>query len=190
MRNTFIFAILLLASFSSFAEEFQTVSLSDALHPLYTKASKDNKLPLTFKVPSIYEKRNAQEQQTILWGTKADIDKVISTKSLKNSENGIFTLKISLNAGYDEKSKKFSGEDKLANVENLPGFTDVTYSRYDSHGIPMATLTALSGNQHLFLQYIAVGNAALLINYYPAEMYSEKDSETWAQFINGLNETN
>lgn len=186
MRRIVVLSLLLLASFSSVAQDFQAVSLSDAFLPSKALESNGEKLPLLFTVPLIFEKRDAPEQQTTLWGTKEDIDAVLATGNLKKSKNGIFTLKISLNVGYDEQSKKFSGEEQMANAKNQPGLSDVTFRRSDVQGFPMATFTAVSGDRHLFLQYIALGNSALLVNYFPAETFSPKDSEIWSQFVNGF----
>lgn len=186
MQRIVVLAVLLLASFSSAAQDFQAVPLSDAFLPLKVQNTNGEKLPLLFTVPGIFEKHEAPEQQTALWGTKEDIDAVLATGNLKKSKNGIFTLKISLNVGYDEQSKKFSGEEQMANAKNQPGLSDVTFLRSDVQGFPMATFTAVSGDRHIFLQYIALGRAALLINYFPAETFSSRDLEIWSRFVNGF----
>lgn len=186
MRRIVVLVALLLTIFSSAAVDLKSVSLSDAFLPTKAQKSSGQKLPLLFTVPSIFEKRDVPEEQTTLWGTKEDIDAVLATGNLKKSKNGIFTLKISLNVGYDEQSKKFSGEERMADAKNQPGLSDVTFRRSDVQGFPMATFTAVSGGRHIFLQYIALGNGALLISYFPAEPFSTSDSETWSQFVNGF----
>ena len=43
----------------------------------------------------------------------------------------------------------------------------------EAQGFPSATVTAISNNRHHFLQYVALGEPALLVNYYYVEPYSD-----------------
>ena len=186
MGINLILTLFLFASLNSFAEEFKVISLSDALSPGNTPQIKNDTLPLQFTVPNNFEKRYEPRQQTVIWGTSEDIDNALTSGRLNNSKNGLFTLKISLNVGFDEQTNKFTDEEQMKNGKGLPGVSDSTFRRTQINGFPMATFTGVVNNRHLFLHYIAIGNASLLINYFHPETFSARDIEIWSRFMNGL----
>jgi hypothetical protein len=186
MRGLIVFIALITTSIGSYAEDFKTTPLSSAFLPSRAQPKNEYTLPLSFAVPISYEKRDVPEEQTVLWGTKEDIDTVLASKSFLKIKNGVFSLKISLNTGYDTQAKKFSNEEQMAGIKGQPGYSDVNFQKNEIRGIPMATFTAVNNNRHLFLHFVAIGNAALLINYFPAESFSARDSDIWKQFIDGL----
>lgn len=186
MRNLIILVLLLLAGPTSFAEDFKTAPLmSSAFRVFDSQSGKENTLPFLFTVPSDYEKREISAQQTVLWGTKEDIETIATSRSYAKIKRGVFTL-ISQRMGYDRTAKKFWAEDQMKSTKNTPGYSNVVFYRTEIQGYPMATLTAIKDGRHFFMHYIAVGKDTLVITYSPPETSSERDSKIWSRFINGL----
>lgn len=190
MRNLFALCLLLIISFSSHAETFKTVSLSEGFLTQEAFQRAENIVSLPFTIPNEFIKRYLPSEQAVVWGTADDIEVAKRFGDYKQSKNGLFTLKPSNNVGYDSESKKFSTEDGLAAQANQYGFKDLKLQKSEIQGYPMLTVTTVNGSRHLFLHYIALGEGTILINYYHPEKFSSRDSEIWTQFVEGLNKKN
>lgn len=124
MRNLFALCLLLIISFSSHAESFKTVALSEGYLPPEAFQRAENIIPLPFTIPSEFIKHYLPSEQAVVWGTVDDIEVAKRFGDYKQSKNGLFTLKPSNNVGYDSDSKKFSTEDELAKQGKQYGFKD------------------------------------------------------------------
>ena len=190
MRNLFALCLLLIINFSSHAESFKTVTLSEGYLPPEAFQRTENIISLPFTIPSEFIKRYLPSEQAVVWGTVDDIEAAKRFGDYKQSKNGLFTLKPSNNVGYDRDSKKFSTEDELAAQAKQYGFKDLKLQKSEIQGYPMLTVTTAYESRHLFLHYIALEEGTVLINYFHPEKFSSRDSEIWTQFIDGLNKKN
>ena len=185
MFRSLLLVFFLCISFNSFAEDFKKIPFSEAFLPKVA-GSKDNNIPLMLTVPSDFNKHSASEEASTLWGTKEDIQLILSSRDLTKTQRGVFRIKVSLNTGYDTRTKKFSGEDEMVANAKKGGFSDIEFLKKEINGVPTATLTAVMDDRHVFLLYLALGEATLLVNYFHPESYSDTDSEIWESLIKGL----
>lgn len=190
MKNLITLLLLLAVSLPSHAEGFKTVTLSEAFLPPEAQQRAENTISLPFTIPDNFTKRYLPEAQAVVWGTEKDIEVALQSGSFAQSKSGLFTLKPSANVGYNGDSKKFSNEDELPAQGKQYGFSDLKLQKNEIQGYPMFTVTALNGNRHLFLHYIALGEGTMLINYYHPENFSNRDSDIWTHFIDGLKKKN
>lgn len=186
MRNSMSVLVFLVCVTSfAWADDVNTVTLSEAFLPPQARVAEGNTIRIPFIFPGNFTKRYFPETQTAVWGTEEDIDSALKSGSYAATRSGIFTLKLSLNVGYNPKTKKFSNEEELATGAQH-GFKELVFEKTEIGGYPMATLTATKGSRHLFLHYIALGEATLLVSYFHSEPYSDHDLSVWKQFISGL----
>jgi hypothetical protein len=188
MRSILAAVALLIFISAGIAQEFKTVTLSEAFLPSHASPNQRDAIALKFTVPGNYVKRDFPEAGVVVWGTKEDIEQVRKSGSFAKTTNGVFTLKMSMNVGYDASTKKFSNEDDFLGDQRQSGVSDRTFEKSEGNGFPMATLTAVSGQRRLYLHYIALGTGTLLINYFHAENFSSTDSDNWARLLAGLKE--
>lgn len=188
MRNMFAAIALLIFSSGGIAQGFKAVTLSEAFLPTHASSDQRDTVPLKFTVPENYVKRDLPEAGVVVWGTEEDIEQVRKSGSFAKTKNGVFTLKISTNVGYDASTKKFSNEDEFLGDRRPSGVSDLTFEKSESNGFPMATVTAASAGRRLFLHYVALGTGTILINYFHGESFSPSDSDKWGRLLAGLKE--
>jgi hypothetical protein len=184
MRIVLVALTCISVSSANAAQPFKDVPLGEAFLPAGVQAPKDMRLPFDFTVPAGFSKRRLPE--AALWGTAEDMDAVTSSGDLAKSSSGLFTLKISLNVAYDERTRKFSGEDAFVARAEQSGFSKVALKKTELKGFPMMTFTGESNGRRVFLHYIALGSGTLLINYFPSVSQSKQDEENVTQFLDGL----
>ena len=171
---------------ASYAQAARSVSLSEAYLPPEALEKTSERIPLRFTVPANYVKRYVAHNQSVVWGTEEDVAALLKEGNSAKTRSGVFTLKISPNVGYDSRKNKFTNEDEFVAKANKSGLTNPQFQRSETRGYPMATLTAFVKGRPIYMQYVAVGNGALLISYFPAAEPGARDRDTWERFLKDL----
>jgi len=151
-------------------------------------------LPLTLSIPSDYAIRGYGNTDNCFWGSKEDLDRVITSDGpdFKQIRRGVFWCRVS-NIGYDPVRKKFVSEmgteDQWAAAMKAQGLRNVVVTSKTIGLIPTARITGSMNGQHVYMLYLAVpftDSPAILINYRPPGKGAASDDVAWQHFIDSI----
>ena len=167
-------------------------SLGDFMLPDGTSSDVKALLPNELHFPSDYVSRldTSQGEAVRLVGTADDINSMLKQMSYEDIREGIFTITLSNEVGFDPAINKFSGEGEPRSTEQLKqaGVTDIHFTRSNPVNVPTLELTARIKDRHIFLLYIALGKtgSVIKVSYRHPKVMSQADVATWRAFVDGL----
>jgi hypothetical protein len=168
---------------------FRTVSFFDA------GCKKLVPLPLTISIPSDYAIRGHGSTDNCFWGTKDDLDRVITREGVdfERIQRGVFWCRTSNSTEYDPVHDKFVSEmgaqDQWAASIKAQGAKNVTVTSKKIGSIPTTRVTVSMSGKRVYMLYLAVPGAdspAILINYHPATQGAVADDAAWQRFLDSI----
>ncbi|MCH8621481.1 hypothetical protein [Undibacterium sp. TS12] len=157
-----------------------------------TTAVEHGEQPIVITYPSNFstEVRDAKGISIIcIKSSTTNLDSMFSTDTPHIVGDGLITIGLSLNVGFDPGSNKFSGEDEVQTDYKKLGFTNVLSRRLDKKNTPIEELTATGPNgRRIYLAYIAMDNSGVTyrITYYHPEEYKASETLIWRKLIDNL----
>ncbi len=125
------------------------------------------------------------------WGTKEDLDRVITAEgpNFEKLVRGVFQARLSKDVAFDHATGLFSGEEGLETLLKSSGITGsrITHRKFGKHPGLIVTGKTREGSS-LYLVYLAHGldDNVLLINYRPATPPVPAGAAVWTRFLDSI----
>ena len=174
--------------------EFKTVSLDDLFGGPPAGMNVKRYFPIDVDIPALYKGHpNPSWAGELFWSSDSDVERV-TEEGKPPQEHGFFSIKVSMNFGYDARKDVFSdfqGSDEKNMKAKLSkqGFKDALVKRYNTRGFPILIIEA-DGPQGRKMRtaYVAtkVDTNVLFIYYVHRNPWSKWDDEVWTRFKSTL----
>ncbi|MBI2104298.1 MAG: hypothetical protein HYT90_01780 [Candidatus Omnitrophica bacterium] len=174
--------------------EFKTVSLDDFFGGPPAGMNVERYFPIDVDVPAIY---NGHENPSWVgeqfWSTESDVER-LTQEGKPLPEHGFFSVKVSMNIGYDAQADVFSDfqgtdERNLKAAMSKQGLQVTEVKRHDVKGFPTLIVEGDGPEgKKVRIAYVAtkIDTNVLFVFYAHRDPWSKWDDEVWARFKSSL----
>jgi|LakMenE18May11ns_1017448.scaffolds.fasta_scaffold9837399_2 hypothetical protein len=147
-------------------------------------------IPLALNLPSNYVHANGLELQETYsyWMNQDEIPKAARTGDLP-SKTGYIYGKVSMNAGYNQATGKFTSEDQLDAQFAAQGMTIIERQRFKTKGYPILShIVRMRDGKVICQMYVGtlISSNAIFISYRPPNNDLKVGVEVWGKVLEAL----